>query len=270
MELIQPSSVLMPFVKGYFVVNFEQDMNADVFYPSGFIDIAVNISDGRLTTIIGGRSIDMPRIEVLGHLTLPTRLQVAKGTSLLVARIFPYANSLFFPNPIVELRNESIDLSTILSSEAITLSNKLDCAKTIGQKVDILNCFFTERLSINQELLKKAKMIAEMCQTLCRESVFDLHLLAEKFRMSDRYIQKLFEFTVGLTPRGFYNTNRFNKSAERIRHTDEQLTSVAYSCGYFDQAHLIKEFKTFTGITPSAARRNSILKMQEQNDKISN
>jgi AraC-like DNA-binding protein len=30
------------------------------------------------------------------------------------------------------------------------------------------------------------------------------------------------------------------------------LTGLAYDCGYFDQAHFIKEFRAFTGKTPSA------------------
>jgi AraC-like DNA-binding protein len=33
---------------------------------------------------------------------------------------------------------------------------------------------------------------------------------------------------------------------------NESLTSIAYGCGYFDQSHFIKEFKSFTGLTPSA------------------
>jgi AraC-like DNA-binding protein len=34
------------------------------------------------------------------------------------------------------------------------------------------------------------------------------------------------------------------------RITGRQLTGVAYESGYFDQAHFIKEFKKYTGITP--------------------
>jgi AraC-like DNA-binding protein len=32
---------------------------------------------------------------------------------------------------------------------------------------------------------------------------------------------------------------------------ETDLTGLAYQCGYFDQAHFIKEFRAFTGKTPS-------------------
>jgi AraC-like DNA-binding protein len=36
-----------------------------------------------------------------------------------------------------------------------------------------------------------------------------------------------------------------------IAKNDTTLTSIAYECGYFDQSHFIREFKSFTGIAPS-------------------
>lgn len=258
MQFIPPPRILMPFVKGYFVVTINQDINNEVFYPSGFIDFAVNISNGSITTVIDGRHILMPKVEILGQLTVPTRLNVTKGTSILVARIYPYANVLFFPNPISDFTNDSIDLDGVLSTEADQLYDKLAHAKSLEQKIDVLNCFFIRNLKRNEGKLGKVKMIGQLCNSICNEDVFDMQILANHFGLSERYIQRLFESTVGLTPRIFYNTNRFNKSLELIRSSDQQLTSIAYSCGYFDQAHFIKEFRRFTGITPSQARMLSL------------
>ena len=36
-----------------------------------------------------------------------------------------------------------------------------------------------------------------------------------------------------------------------MSHRESSLTSIAYDCGYFDQSHFIREFKSFTGIAPS-------------------
>ena len=59
---------------------------------------------------------------------------------------------------------------------------------------------------------------------------------------------------VGITPTAFFSVYRFNKSLGLVLSSGHRLTSIAYDCGYYDQAHFIKEFKKFTGITPFDAR----------------
>ena len=46
--------------------------------------------------------------------------------------------------------------------------------------------------------------------------------------------------------------NRFRKSLYALLNTDyNTLAEVAYNCGYYDQMHFIKEFKLFTGFSPT-------------------
>jgi len=249
-----PTDILRHYVKGYTVINIEQEFQHQVFYPSGYVDFAVNISNGTAITIINGRPIYMPKVEILGQLTVPTRLTVSKGMSVLIARIYPYANSLFFPNPISSFTNDSIDLQGILSHEADEFFDQLIHTNSIEQKVLVFDLFLIRQLKKNERMLKKSNFIAQLCHDITTENNFDIQRLASSYGLSERYIQKLFENVVGIAPRTFFNTQRFNRSLELIRSSDLHLTSIAYDCGYYDQAHFIKEFKKFTGITPSEAR----------------
>jgi AraC-like DNA-binding protein len=61
----------------------------------------------------------------------------------------------------------------------------------------------------------------------------------------------LFLRYTGLTPKLYTKINRFQNSLQLVGRKDATLTSIAYDCGYFDQSHFIREFKSFTGITPS-------------------
>jgi len=58
---------------------------------------------------------------------------------------------------------------------------------------------------------------------------------------------------IGTTPSMFIRQARFTK-AFRLKRCHPQLswTSIAYECGYFDQMHLIHDFKLFTASTPTA------------------
>ncbi|HEY5822925.1 MAG TPA: AraC family transcriptional regulator [Cyclobacteriaceae bacterium] len=250
-----PSIILRPYVKEYFVVTVDKDVTNQVFYPSGYVDFAVNISDGEVVTIINGRAVDMPNVEVLGHLTSPTRLTIAGGTSVLIARIYPFASSLFFPNPISHFTNHSIDLHDVVGNESDVFYKMLTEAPSVREKVNVLDTFLVQKLMKNEKMQRKAHIIKQVCNDLVAEGeAFDIKVLSRRYGFSERYIQKLFIDVVGLTPRSLFSVQRFNKSLNRVLSTKVDLTSIAYDCGYYDQAHFIREFKKYTGLTPSEAR----------------
>jgi AraC-like DNA-binding protein len=67
-----------------------------------------------------------------------------------------------------------------------------------------------------------------------------------------RFIQ-IFREQVGLTPKLFCRIQRFQTVLRQVeRGLPVNWASVAVGCGYFDQAHLIHDFRTFSGITPGA------------------
>lgn len=255
----QPAFALRPYVKEYFVVTVDMPLANAVFYPSGYVDFAVNISNGNVKTIINGRAIDMPKVEILGHLTTPTRLTISAGTAVFIARIYPHATSLFFPCPANQFTNDSIDLYDVLGKTSGVLHDRIINAMSITQQVKLFDDFFMQRLISNKRDLSKVSLVNEICsQIIASPETFDLRHLATQFQFSERYIQKLFIDSVGLTPQSFFAVHRFNRSLSMIQSTDADLTSIAYQCGYYDQAHFIREFKKFAGISPSEVRRASL------------
>lgn len=49
---------------------------------------------------------------------------------------------------------------------------------------------------------------------------------------------------------------RFQYAVKKLSAMDGQaLTDLAYQCGYFDQAHFIRDFKLFSGLTPGEFRQ---------------
>lgn len=249
------SDILKPYVQGYWIMTVDKDLTNEVFYPSGFVDFAIKISSGNVITLINGRSIDMPKVEVLGQITQPTRLTVTKGTNILIARLYPHANSLFFPNPISDFTNHSIDLADVFGEESNDFYYQLMETNATEQKVRALDSFLVQRLKKSKTAHHKLIIVEQICRSIRADSEsFNIKTLSDQYGISERYIQKLFLDNVGITPKLFSNIHRFNKSLQLIQSGDLPLTSIAYDCGYYDQAHFIKEFKKFTGLTPSEVR----------------
>jgi len=61
---------------------------------------------------------------------------------------------------------------------------------------------------------------------------------------------------VGLTPKLFSRIRRFQKVLAGVEDASEvDWARVALSCGYFDQAHFIHDFRAFAGVNPSTYLR---------------
>ncbi|HLJ91621.1 MAG TPA: helix-turn-helix domain-containing protein [Gemmataceae bacterium] len=101
--------------------------------------------------------------------------------------------------------------------------------------------------SYDVQLVQSAAKLLYHTKGQCR-----IEALADYCHASVRQLQRRFQRAVGVTPKLFARTLRFERAQRRLRFDPEtDLTGLAYQCGYFDQAHLIKEFRAFTGKTPS-------------------
>jgi AraC-like DNA-binding protein len=254
-----PADILKPYVKNYTLISIDKDLTDEVFYPSGFVDLVINVSEGSAFTCIDGRRRKLPGVELLGHLTLPSRLTVTKGTAVLIARIYPYASSLFFTDSMSEFTNYATDAYGIFSREINDIYYSLMEADSNEQRVALLDGFLIGKLIKNEKQHRKSGIIGQVCRHMySMGDTYNSKALSSLFGLSERYLEKLFVNRVGISPRAFFAVHRFNKSLDLVLSSERKLTSIAYDCGYYDQSHFIKEFTKFTGITPFEARASLV------------
>ena len=68
----------------------------------------------------------------------------------------------------------------------------------------------------------------------------------------ERTLRRNFLQSVGLTPKAYASTVRLHNAMGLLSHNTDQMAAIASECGYADQAHMIRDFKCFTGQTPTA------------------
>jgi len=76
-------------------------------------------------------------------------------------------------------------------------------------------------------------------ETLCRELGWSRRRLAARFRDE-----------VGLAPKTAARLLRLERAAE-LAAAGVEWVQVASACGYYDQSHLVNEFRQITGATPT-------------------
>lgn len=71
------------------------------------------------------------------------------------------------------------------------------------------------------------------------------------FGMHKSTLEKNFKYTTGLSPKQYANLIRFNYLLNKMLFSDSNLTKTGYEMGYFDQSHMIKDFRKVMGISPN-------------------
>ncbi len=75
--------------------------------------------------------------------------------------------------------------------------------------------------------------------------------LGRRSRLSDRQFTRRFETQVGLTPKLFARTVRFNAVlTAKAESPGRSWTGLVHAAGYADQAHFVRDCRAFAGDAP--------------------
>lgn len=107
-----------------------------------------------------------------------------------------------------------------------------------------------DRLPQNDERLDEARLLVE--QILREPDILTVDDLSARTGVSVRSLQRLFSQYIGVSPKWVIRRYRLHELLEQM-HSGKQLqwSQLALDLGYFDQAHLINDFKSMTGFAPT-------------------
>ncbi|MEZ4445092.1 MAG: helix-turn-helix domain-containing protein [Polyangiaceae bacterium] len=75
--------------------------------------------------------------------------------------------------------------------------------------------------------------------------------VAEALGVSERNLRRVFREAIGMSPKEFARLARFHRALREASASDRvDWAGVAVASGYYDQAHLIAEFREIAGVTP--------------------
>ena len=75
--------------------------------------------------------------------------------------------------------------------------------------------------------------------------------VAKDLGVSERHMRRAFAEVVGLSPKALFKLLRFDRALEAAKNRrDVSWSDIAVGAGYYDQAHLIADFRSIAGATP--------------------
>jgi AraC-like DNA-binding protein len=171
------------------------------------------------------------------------------GVALLV-RFREAGAYAFVREPMSVLTDEAVSLETLWGRAARDVFDVSGPDGVAGGVAEVL-----------QRKLQQAEQSEPACVPAVRravrraraaESIPRVSELATEVGRSERQLRRDFDAVVGLTPKRFLRIVRFRRALREARAAVQpEWAAIAERHGYFDQAHLIADFRSLTGRTPS-------------------
>jgi AraC-like DNA-binding protein len=257
---IIPGSLLKQYVKCYYT--FESDANVeleDTVFPGGDMEIIFNLGEGIWKSSVNEEFCTTPPIELWGKLTQPLAVRSVGKNKMLGIRFYAHSAAYFLNEQIWEFNNQVADLSDLLGAPVKLLHSKLRETSQLTTKIELIEAFLLRRLSIKEKKADNISLIGQVINEMQKDTEpSNIETIASRYKISTRYLGKLFLQYTGVTPKFYNKINRFQRGLQLVAENQSSLTSIAYECGYFDQSHFIRDFKLFAGITPSAYSPGSV------------
>jgi AraC-like DNA-binding protein len=164
----------------------------------------------------------------------------------------PLGATRFFGMPMAPLTRTVVELEDVLGPGAERLADELHGAPSWEARFKLLERAIARR--VVRAAAPPAGVAWAWRRLLETDGGVAVGALADELGWSRKRLAATFREHVGLTPKALGRLLRFERAAGELRRPDADLGRVALDCGYFDQAHFNRDFRAFTGATPTAYR----------------
>jgi AraC-like DNA-binding protein len=190
-------------------------------------------------------------LRAIGTMTAEQRFDYPAGAGLAGIRFRPGVARAFLGASAAELTDGSAPLEDLWPRRARELARQLDDAKSIQRAMGILLGSLPQPAAAPNPVQRAIEALATS------HGSADLDSAASQANLSPRQFRRRCLEESGLTPKRLSRVLRFRHACRIARAAGRpNWSDIALEAEYFDQAHLIRDFREFTGLTPMAVFSN--------------
>lgn len=189
------------------------------------------------------------QVHAMGAREKVYRKHIGRGMRTVMARLRLGATEAVLGVPASALVDRTVSLDD-LWGDATTrvLLDRLASTRDLSEATSVLGAAIAERRA--RASGPHVRLALDAADRLTHSSV---NVVAGDLGISERHLRRVFRETVGVSPKAYAKLTRFHRALDAAR--DERAASwagIAAAAGYYDQAHLIAEFRAIAGVTPRA------------------
>lgn len=249
----RPSPPLSRWVECYWTLAGEVSGGGepDRVLPDGRTELIWNLADPFCRQQPGGRRRRQGSALLVGQVTGPFFLAPEGRVSLIAARFRAAALGSFLRGMAAsELTDRDLPVDEVLGRRLSDVADAVATALTPEARVTALEASLAADLARATPL--DPQVAAAVDLIVASHGRIRIDTLARLTALSGRQLERRFRSAVGIGPKRLARITRFQRLMSRIHQGGAVAWGgLAVSCGYYDQAHLIRDFRQFTGQAPS-------------------
>lgn len=161
---------------------------------------------------------------------------------------FPQAIPMLFGFSAAELSDRMEDLETLTGRQGVDLEERIALAKDHTARAVLLDEFLFQKLVSRKQIF--LPVFDAIHALISKSGMASVKEIAGNYYLSERQLERQFLHYTGFGPKLFTRIVRFHNAIEYYGSKEKSLTDIAHECGYYDQAHFIHDFKSFSGQHP--------------------
>lgn len=244
-RVIHPSAVLAPFVKYYWV--FERNYLArttERAIPIGCMQLVFH----RKNRVFSTSTNDFqPKAFIEGQMSTYWDLHYEGENETIAVTFTPQGVQAFFNAPMAEFCNKNIPIECLgdrqfvdLQQAVLDADNKMEC-------VEIVERYLLKRLARLSPSITTYEYAVRQMEL---DSNVSIQLLSNASNVCYKQFNRKFVNNIGINPKVLTRIIRFQKTLSALQSGfSNNLTDLAFRCGYYDASHISREFKEFSGYT---------------------
>ncbi len=248
----KPDSALSDYIQLIWILESEAPQEhyaRDRIVPDGIVELVCHYRTPFTTYASDGSSFLQPQGFLVSQMRRFIEIESAGDIGFIAVRFYPWGAHHFFGKPISSFLDNTVDAAEIWPEHFDRLQRQLAEAPDKDLRLAIVQSFLGERLTecrrFDAPLERAIKLLRNASGELSLEEV------CRQTGHSKKQLERKFVASIGTTPKVFSRISRFLAICNDLQaNRGKTLTQLALDCGYFDQAHFIKEFKEFSGFTP--------------------
>jgi AraC-like DNA-binding protein len=258
-DYIEPIKILSKYIQNYFIVetNISVDFLPDErVYPCGYATMVFHYGPPSLFQKKDSSKYIEPNLVICGQQTSYYDLSLSGKTGMILIVFKPHGVKSFFNFPITELLNKNLSLHNLINNESIELEDKLFRSPNNRQRITHLENFFIKRLitygegsAVHNDEFERVEYAIEIIEK--SKGQMKAQNIADEVCLGIKQFERTFSKYVGMNPKKYANIVRFQNVIQmRRKHENTSMMQLAFDNGYYDHAHFIHDFKSFTGLSP--------------------